>query len=86
MARTKLTRRLAAMKKRGQTWKRKLFDHPGYIPPQYKKFQPNINGIKLPDPIRRAGAFRFLIQHLRRIPNGRLRLVYFKRQRLNIVK
>ena len=49
MARTKLTKRLAAMKKRGHTWKRKLFDPPGYIPPRYKKFQPNINGIKLPD-------------------------------------
>ena len=86
MARTKLTRRLAAMKKAGHNWKRKLFDYPGYIPLQYKKSQPNINGIKLPIPIRRAGAFRFLIQHLRRTSNCRLKLVYFKRQRLNIVK
>ena len=86
MARTKLTKKLAAMKKRGVTLETTLFDHPGYIPPQYKKSQPNINGIKLPDPLRRAGAFTFLIQHLRRTPNGRLRLVYFKRQRLNIVK
>jgi hypothetical protein len=83
MARTKLTKRLVAMKKRGVTLETTLFDHPGYIPPQYKKSQPNLGGIKLPDAVRRAGAFRFLIQHFTRRPNGRLRLVYYRRQRLN---